>query len=228
MYVVHALLGLVLWPGASREKPAPAAPVTLVDITLEQRDPDGTARAMPPDHVFKDKDIVRFRISSRVDGYLYVSNQSTSGKYSTLFPAADAGSDNHIRSGERYSVPAANEGWFEVEGPPGFEMLYFLVSPTPMSPGGRTSGAAAMPAGPLSSLTPRCNDSIFKARGECIDQTAGPAPAPPADKLPPELKDQAGSASRDIVFTKKAENTSVASTGPLAAPVIYTFRLAHQ
>jgi hypothetical protein len=42
------------------------------------------------------------------------------------------------------------------------------------------------------------------------------------------LKPIAGEASRDIVFSKKKGETTVAVAGPQAAPMLYTFRLAHQ
>jgi hypothetical protein len=202
------------------------AQVVLVDISLEQKI-DDTARAVSADHVFAAGDTVRFRLHSRVTGYLYVSNQSTSGRYETLFPTAQTGTDNRIKAGQDYFVPGSADGWFRVEDPPGFEVLYFLISPAPLAPAGTATGAAQLP-GPVQGLMPRCNDAIFKARGECVDANAGPAPAPPDAKLPAELSGQAGSASRDIIFSKQKSGTDVATHGPLTGPVIYTFHLAHK
>ena len=198
----------------------------LLDIALEMRDHD-TPRAMDPEHVFVTGDVVRFKLTSRMNGYLYVTNLSSSGKYSTLFPAPQTGTDNKIELHKDYFVPSTPDGWFEVEGPAGFETLYFLVSPVPLTqPAAATPSAT--PPGPLSSLRPRCNDSVFRARGECIDSSAGVGQAPPASQLPPELQPKAGTASRDLVFSKKKDSTSVVAAGPLAGPVLYTFRLAHK
>src|SRR5271156_4357927 len=64
-------------------------------IVLEQR--AGSAfRIVSPQHVFKTGDMVRFRVRSSSDGYLYVSNRAASGKYSELFPPTGAASNNRL------------------------------------------------------------------------------------------------------------------------------------
>jgi len=103
------------------------------------------------------------------------------------------------------------------------------LSPTALAqPGvtGRPGGAAFAMPGPASSLKPRCNDEVFRARGECIDASAGPSAVPPGAALPPEISPIAGSASRDITFTRNNDSTTVGANAG-KAPVIYTFRLAH-
>lgn len=223
---LFALLLAAMTMSSPAAPPVNAAGQTgLVDIAIEMRHGD-TPQVMNPEHVFATGDVIRFRLTSMVNGYLYVTNLSSSGKYTTLFPAPQTGSDNKIEAKKEYFVPATSDGWFEVEGPAGFETLYFLVSPAPVT--GAASAPAFTPPGPLSSLKPRCNDAIFHARGECIDTSAGVAPAPAAKQLPPDLQPAAGAASRDLVFSKKKDSTSVSAAGPLAGPVIYTFRLAHK
>jgi hypothetical protein len=189
---------------------------------------------MAPTHVFKAGDIVRLRLKSHYDGFLYVLDQGTSGKSSTIFPAAETGSDNRVSSGHEYLVPAVEDGWFEVEGPPGFDVLFFLLSPSTIQPPNASSFSVPVPA---SSLKPRCNDNIFKARGECMDDTAGPAAVPAGKPLPPPLAPMAIGASRDLVFvadangtvgvTKKPETGQVGPSATATAPILYTFRLAH-
>jgi hypothetical protein len=196
----------------------------LVDITLERKK-DGKVETMAAGHVFEPGDVIRLRLQSHYSGFLYVMNQGSSGQFATVFPAADTGSDNRVLAEKQYLVPAVEEGWFEVQGPPGFDTLYFLLSPTPLASPSLGSFVAPVPKG---SLKPRCNDKIFRARGECMDDSAGPAAVPPGASLPKPLEPMAGSASRDIVFVKKSGEQTVGVAGPPSAPVLYTFRLAHK
>ncbi len=196
----------------------------LVEITLERQKKD-KVESMATGHVFDKGDVIRLRLNSHYQGFLYVMDQGTSGKFSTVFPAADTGSDNRVMPDKIYLVPADNQGWFEVDGPAGFDILYFLLSPTPLA---APTAASFVAPGPVSSLKPRCNDRIFRARGECTDDSAGPAAVPAGAALPAPLAPIAGEASRDIVFTKKKGEATVAVAGPPSAPMLYTFRLAHQ
>jgi len=200
-------------------------------IHLEQKKADKIA-AVRPEHVFDPGDVVRFRITSGFDGYLYVVDQGSSGTFTALFPAAGTTRDNTIRKGADALVPSVEDGWFQVEGPAGFDVVYFLVSSTPLdlTAGKGTTGNVApspTPAAPPSSLKPRCNDAIFQARGECIDDSAGPAPLARDVPLPPQISMAVPNISRDIVFVADDDDKSVKATASSAAPVAYIFRLAH-
>ncbi len=204
--------------------PPPTAAPQALQIVVEKKLPAGHAEAMTPTHVFQTGDVIRLRLVSQSDGYLYMMDQGSSGQFSTVFPSVAAGSDNRIARGKTYLVPATTDGWFEVTGPPGFDVFYFLLSPGALSTPSIRSFAAP---GPISSLRPRCNDAIFRARGECDDISAGPAAVPHDAPLPAPLAPIAGAASRDITIVKKDNGVTVQSEGAKAAPVIYTFRLAH-
>jgi hypothetical protein len=203
--------------------PAPAASSGL-QITLERKMPDGKVQSVDSDHVFEPGDIVHFRVRSDFDGFLYVMDQGTSGKYATVFPSGDAGADNRVRQGQMFSIPTGETSWFEIGGPAGFDIVYFLLSPAALANPAAASFAAP---GPVGTLMPRCNDAVFKARGECTDINAGPAPLPRKAPLPAPLAPMAGSASRDIKVVKKQDGVQVAAAGNTTSPLIYTFRLAH-
>jgi hypothetical protein len=216
-------------PGPKQTAPAtpsakPAATHPALRITLEKRTADGKVQPVASDHVFDPGDTVHFRLQSDYDGFLYVLDQGTSGKFATVFPSSDAGSDNRVRQGQMFSIPSIDESWFEISGPAGFDVLYFLLSPDAIATPPLSTFVAP---GPVSSLRPRCNDAIFKARGECTDMNAGPAPVPRDAPLPAPLAPIAGMASRDITVTKKQGTVTVGSSGNRTAPVIYTFRIAH-
>jgi hypothetical protein len=211
-------------PAQTARPAAPAAqPKEALDIALELQI-DGQAQPVAPKHVFNTGDVIRIRVTSEYDGYLYVMDQGTSGRFSTVFPSGTAGTDNQVHRGQSYLVPSTTDGWFQISGPPGFDVLYFLLSPEPIA----TPAAASFSApGPVSSLKPRCNDAAFRARGDCIDVTAGPAPVPRDTPLPAPIAPLAGAASRDITVVTKKGSVTVTPGGNKTAPVIYTFRLAH-
>jgi hypothetical protein len=58
---------------------APAAAPPALEITLEQQI-GGQAQPVAPKHVFDSGDIIRIRVTSDYDGYLYVMDQGTSGQ----------------------------------------------------------------------------------------------------------------------------------------------------
>src|ERR1700683_288827 len=91
-------------PQSSTPAPAPAAQPAL-RISLQMRQVDGKLQAIASDHVFKTGDMVQFRVESEFDGYLYVVDQGSSGRFTTVFPTAQAGADNRVRQGQSFSIP---------------------------------------------------------------------------------------------------------------------------
>lgn len=199
-----------------------------IEITLDRR--EGTVwHSVDPGLVFGQDDRVRFRFRANFAGYLYVMIQSTSGKYETLFPREDTGEENRIEAGKEYIVPAT-QGWFRITGPPGHDILYWMVTPLPL--GGPAKYVPLPPPpkpGPVPPhLTPRCDDTLFKARGECIDSKAGMRGISREETLPANLKDLPGEGSRELLFIREKDLSVAASPRPFNGPVIYEFRLAHR
>jgi hypothetical protein len=199
-------------------------------IRLEQKK-GSVVVSVPQTTVFHNGDILRFQLVSRTDGYLYVVDKGSTGSNAVLFPAGNGAADNHIQAKRSYLVPAEGDGWFEVSGPSGFDTLYFLVSVTSISlPPSSQPGEPKAPQPQVlpPDLLPRCNDEIFKARGECLDGSAGVAPLAPDAAVPRELVPFARTASRDIVLTDDGDDTNVQAASSAKLPLIYTFRLAHR
>lgn len=199
-----------------------------MELTLERLE-GGAWRAVDPGLVFAQGDRVRFRFRANFDGYLYVMNAATSGNYETLFPREDTGEQNRIEAGKEYVVPAV-QGWFRVSGPPGHDILYWMVTPLSLGaqPRYQPLPPPPKPGAVPPFLMPRCDDTIFKARGECVDGSAGAKEVRPADKLPDNLSGVPGASSRELMFIREQDVSVVASPAPLTAPVIYEFRLAHR
>ena len=188
-----------------------AQTASRMEITLERR--DGNAwKSVDPGLVMAADERVRFRFKSNFKGYLYVINHSTSGTNTLLFPRQDTGSVNRIEAGKEYVVPAT-QGAFRVAGPAGYDVISWMVSPVALN--APTLPERAEPTAPVE-MKPRCDDSIFKARGDCVDTSAGP-------------KSQADDpSSRELVFMRQKNSSVIASPTPLQGPVVYEFRLAHK
>jgi hypothetical protein len=81
---------------------------------------------------------------------------------------------------------------------------------------------------PVQNLLPRCNDEIFRARGDCIDDSAGPGRISESIELPDSLAGHVSPTSRDLTFTSQENSVVVSSAVPLEDPIIYEFHLAHR
>lgn len=195
-----------------------------MEITLERK-MGTTAQIVDPGHVFERNDLIRFRFQPNFNGYLYVMNRGTGGSFTLLFPRADIGTANLIESNKEYLLPAAGSGWFGIAGPAGHDVVYWLVSPTKLDD---RAAPALPPAGDATQpMTPRCNDAIFRARGECVDSTAGPKPVAPGEPLPTNLA-TIPTTPRDLFFMQRDKSVLVGSPTALAGPVIYEFHVAHK
>jgi hypothetical protein len=99
--------------------------------------------------------------------------------------------------------------------------VYWIVSPVRLH--GETPRYKPLPPPPAAgsgpdNLRPRCDDAIWKARGECVDTSAGLKP-----------NEAPGLRSRELLFLRKEQSSVVAAAGPNpAGPMTYRFRLAHR
>lgn len=196
-----------------------------MELTVERR--DGKAwNPVNPGLVFASGDRVRFRFRTNFDGYLYVMNRSTSGKYEQLFPREDTGTGNRIRAGKEYLVPATQAA-FRIAGPPGHEVVYWMITPAEL--GNRPEYQPhSPPAGDRPKLLiPRCDQAMLHARGDCIDTSAGPRLAARGEPLPENLA-QVDRGPQDLFIIGRQNTSVIASPVPLSGPVIYEFHLAHR
>jgi hypothetical protein len=180
-----------------------------MEVTLE-RHQDGAWKIIEPGLVLDRNDRVRFRFKANFSGYLYVTNQSTSERTTLLFPRQDTGSNHRIVANREYVIPSTAQGAFRVDGPEGYDVVSWLVSPVEL---GRPEAPSA-PA-PQGRLVPRCDDAIFRARGACVDSAAGPQAAQRDEK------DQ-------VLVIREKQSSVIASAEPLKGPMVYEFHLAHR
>ena len=214
---------------AAQDSPSGSQSSQRIEITLE-RQVGEIWKAVDPGFVFEKGDRIRFRFRSNFDGFLYVMDLGTSGDYSLLFPREETGRENKIVSGKEYQIPATQAYQFRVSGPPGHDVVYWMMSPLALASGSTGFIPPALPKAkqPPKTLIPRCDDSIFRARNECIDSSAGLRGISDADEVPDNLKSVPRMNSRELIIMRKEESSLISSPVPLTGPVIYQFRLAHK
>ena len=221
-------LATLLWlASALSAQNVPGADGHRMEVMLDRLDGDAW-RAIDPGLVLERSDRVRFRFRTNFDGYLYVLNQSTSGRYERLFPREETGQDNRVQAGNEYQVPATSSV-FRITGPAGHEIVYWLVSPAPLGEGRSWHPSPpSMSEQPRPALVPRCDDTILRARGDCIDNGAGLKLVPRDGPIPENLARAASQTPGGLLLLRQKDTSVVSSPVPLAGPVVYEFRLAHR
>ncbi len=202
-----------------------------MEITLE-RQADSGWEIIDPGLVLSKGDHVRFRFRANFDGYLYVMNQGTSGHYELLFPREETGRENRIEAGKEYRIPAT-QAWFRIAGPPGHDIVYWLVTPMTLGAGQGSEKYVPLPPPPKQkvppkNLLPRCDESIFRARGICVDSSAGARGIAEDAELPENLNGVPRATARELVIMKKKQSSLISSPVSLEGPLLYEFRLAHK
>ena len=228
--ILRLLPALALALAASAQSRTMTQGSNRMELMLERL--EGSAwHTIDPGLVLAQGDRVRFRFRTNFDGYLYVMNQSTSGKYEQLFPREETGTENRVSAGKEYYVPATSTV-FRVAGPPGYEVVYWMVTPARLTDAAPEYKPLPPPPSPRpapSNLIPRCDDALLKARGDCIDTSAGPKLVPRGGDLPQNLRGAANQQDpRDLMFLRQKDTAVISSPVPLSGPVIYEFRLAHR
>ena len=196
-----------------------------MEITLERKE-GKVWKAIDPALILASGDVVRFRFKPSFDGYLYVTDYGTSGKYTLLFPRAETGQKNLVQAGKEYLIPAT-EAVFRVAGPAGYESVYWLVSPVAL--GNNTDFAPAHPSNYRPSvLLPRCDGTVLQARGLCLDQQAGPHIVDDNETVPDDLSKARSMTTRELTIIQDHDRSVVSTGAPATAPLMYEFRIAHK
>lgn len=192
-----------------------------VQVSLERMDGQEW-KSVDPRLVLNAKDRIRFKFETTYSGFLYVYDRGTDGSTERLLPGE--GADNRVEPGKPYTVPAS--GSFVVDGPAGFDITYWIVSPEPLPRIPMFDDAPKMsPMGP-STLIPRCKEGLVaRGGGGCLDERAGPQATANPGKIVP--KAQSTLRARNIRLEKDGE-TRIAAPASKQAPLIYEFRVAHK
>jgi hypothetical protein len=219
------LLGtVILVPAlaAHSQDSKPEAGNLAINVALERKQRDEW-RFVDPETVFHSGEEIRFRFRSSRGGFLYVLNRSSSGQSTWLFPRSHEGQNSRVEPGPDYLVPGT-KGSFIVEGSPGFDVTYWILSPTPVDV---RETSQPVPGSQPSTLEPRCRTETLKDRGLCVDDRAGPGPVRESADAPLSVLRSGSLVSRDLKFHSQDGTTRISSADPQNRTIVYEFRIAH-
>jgi len=211
----------VLGAAACLAQPVSAQkPAGEIQVSLEVR--VGAAwQTIDPQTVLRSGDTIRFRFRSSVAGFLYVVGVSSQGDSVSLFPQPGQTRTNRVEPATPYIIPGEN-GSFVVGGKPGYDAVYWIVSPGPLD---IEPERKSQP----SSLQPRCREAVLKSRGLCFDDRAGPGPIGDIRAAPFAWKDDSRRlAARDLKFQPEDGATRITASGLGENILICQFRIAHR
>jgi hypothetical protein len=99
---------------------------------IELVDTDGRRVEVTTDHMFRSGDRIKMRLETNRDGYLYLLNVGSTGRFHLLFPQPKlAEGSNFVRARTVYEIP--NGAHITFDDHPGEERLLALLSPQPMT-----------------------------------------------------------------------------------------------
>lgn len=211
---------VAVWPALGQQSESPR-PRKTIEITIEQRQ-GSEWKPVNSQKVFHADDVIRFRVRSQIPGYLYVQNHESGGVKTWLYPRSGNTTSNHVEADIVYLIPDS-KGSFSVGGQPGFDITYWMISPTPFTISDNEEGGAGKP----NTLLPRCNGPL-RARGACEDQQAGPHAVTDPAEIPPAFSASGGLVSRDLTFKTGKPAIEVSTPEPLSGSIIYALWIAHQ
>lgn len=193
-----------------------------IEVVVERQKGDQWER-VDPQTVFHSGNIIRFRFRTSQKGYLYVLNSSSDKNTSWLFPRAGSAERSQVDPRVEYMIPTG-QGAFEVGGSPGFDVIYWILSPTPID-----STQSFVPTGgsQASTLRPRCREEVLRARGLCVDEHAGPHSVDNPVDLPVRPPESEKLHSRDLKFKAQEGTTEISGLTHQSDVVVYEFTIAH-
>ena len=97
-----------------------------------RRAPNGDAIEVDADTLFRSGDRIRFAFEPNVNGFLYVIQRGSTGRWSVLLPhpLINGGQNTVTRFGE-VTIPPPG-GWFRFDGNPGSEQVFVYLSKEPI------------------------------------------------------------------------------------------------
>ncbi|MCC6536122.1 MAG: DUF4384 domain-containing protein [Bryobacterales bacterium] len=191
-----------------------------LDVAVE-RLTGGHWRAEDPRTVFASGDRIRFRFSANPGGWLYVHYAGSGGQNDWLVPDETTQPGRLVVADQSITVPADSSTRFTVTGPPGFDIVYWILSPRPL-PAEALLPTARRTVTP-NTMRPRCR---VPSAAPCLDDRAGPAPLAAAPDLP--VRRSSGLRARELKIEKDAAGSRIEPVDRAVGAIVYEFRLAHR
>ena len=114
-----------------------ADPNAGIRYRVLRRQPGGGAAEVDAETTFRSGDRIRFAFEPNVDGFLYVVQRGSSGRWSVLLPHPEINEGrNAVTAFAEVTIPP--EGWFRMDETPGREQVFVYLSRKPIEalPGG--------------------------------------------------------------------------------------------
>ena len=143
-----------------------------------RRGSNGDAVEVAPDTTFASGDRIRFVFEPNVDGFLYVVQRGSTGRWSMLLPHPQIkGGRNAVTRFADVTIPP--EGWFRFDDNPGTEQVFVYLSKEPVDtlPGGARPVVTAQTVEPPTVIelanSVRSRDLVFESEDADADTGAG-------------------------------------------------------
>lgn len=210
----------------------PANPESSFTIVAERKAGTDWAPFDPSTAVLPNGTEIRFHLKAEFRARVHMLVNSSGGRSESLFPSPETGLQNRLAPSLTVVVPST-EGAFRIDGPPGEDVLYWVV--TPETTAALTGHYVPLPPPPPlhagsrpRTLIPRCDNASLlissRRTGDgclAMRQDVQPGPEVPENRIGDgQLR------SRDIrFFQDPAKNPESVR---LQQPFIYEMRIRHQ
>ena len=131
----------------------------------------GNGHPADPGGMFHNSDCVALSIQSNYDGYLYVLDKGSSGKWDVLLPSMEMSDEsNFVRA--RTTVKAPSQYCFTLDNPPGVEHLYLVLARSPQDVSELNSVVkASRTSGSQSAAAPDAGNKDIGTKMASLEQT---------------------------------------------------------
>lgn len=168
-------------PGAGAS--APRIPNAGLKYRVLLRNPSGQPVEVDPDTAFRTGERIRLVFEPNIDGFLYVIQEGSTGRWSMLYPHPQMqGGRNDVARFREVEIPPA--GWFRFDETPGVEriLVYLSREKATALPGadGAVVRVESVAQGTVAQLTRtiRPRDLVYEAEEPAFAATGGAAAAP--------------------------------------------------
>ncbi len=120
-------------PAAGATPASIAAAKAGIKYRVLREEPNGDAVEVSADTLFRSGDRIRFAFEPNIDGFLYVIQRGSTGRWSVLLPHPGIdGGRNSVTRFDEVVVPPDGVGWFRFDENPGSQTLFVYLSEAPL------------------------------------------------------------------------------------------------
>lgn len=211
---------LQLPAAAAAQVPAPAQ--QRIDLTLERLQQDSGWVRLDPQTVLASGDRIRFQFTSNAPGWLCVYYTGSGGQSEWLWPP---GAGSRLITKDTAQLIPAEPAAYSVAGPPGLDVLYWILSPQQVPLESLVPPRA--PRSVPSTLIPRCRGGAAggQEQASCLDDRAGPAPL---DTASSPFRQTRRLRARELKIDSGSTGASIQTAERNIGVIVYEFRIAHR